>query len=59
MSLTPLSPSLQESAPLAYIFCLTGQEWSLTCWAEIKGEHCNLSLIKEVCHKDDEHFVLK
>ena len=55
MSLTPLSPSLQESAPLAYIFCLTGQEWSLTCWAEIKGEHCNLSLI----NKDDEHFVLK
>ena len=29
-------PSPQESAPLVHIFCLTGSEWSLTCWAKIR-----------------------
>ena len=29
MSLTPLPLTPQESVPLAYIFCLTGHEWSL------------------------------
>ena len=40
MSLTPLPPSPRESATLVHIFCLTGREWSLTCWAKIWGEHC-------------------
>ena len=39
MSLTPLPPSPRESATLVHIFCLTGREWSLTCWAKIWGEH--------------------
>ena len=34
------TPCPQESGPLVHIFCLTSYEWSLTCWAKIKGEHC-------------------
>ena len=34
----PPSPP-QESAPLSHIFCLTGHEWSLTCWAKLYREH--------------------
>ena len=30
-----LPPPRQESAPLPHIFSLTGQQWSLTCWAKI------------------------
>ena len=28
-------PPNQESAPLVYIFCLTGHEWSLSCWSKL------------------------
>ena len=37
MSITPLSPSLQESAPLAHILCLAGQEWPLTAGLKFRG----------------------
>ena len=33
----PLPP---QKCTFGHIFFLTGHKWSLTCWAEIYGEHC-------------------
>ena len=55
MSLNPL-PS-QESAPLAYIFCLTGQECSLTCWAEMRENTAPST--KLVRMTEDQVFFVK
>ena len=40
MSLTPPPPPTPpEKCTCGAYFCLTGYEWSFTCWAKISGEH--------------------
>ena len=48
MSLTPLSPSLQESAPLAHILCLAGQEWPLTAGLKFRENTVRVEVARAV-----------